>query len=165
MKSLCNYRQDAVSWSTRTRPRCCSENWAHIPQPGPPSRRATIYSSELAGFREIHSSSNPSNCSYLIENEVCYLVLCDKMFSKRMAFNFLEDISQEFYKNYGRKVNSVTRPYAFIEFDVYITKARKSLTDRRKNINSINTQLQDVQRIMVQNIDDVLQRGTVLSGE
>lgn len=93
------------------------------------------------------------------------MVLCDKMFSKRMAFNFLEDISQEFYKNYGRKVNSVTRPYAFIEFDVYISKARKSLTDRRKNINSINTQLQDVQRIMVQNIDDVLQRGTVLSGE
>lgn len=91
-------------------------------------------------------------------------MLCDKMFSKRMAFNFLEDISQEFYKNYGRKVNSVTRPYAFIEFDVYISKARKSLTDRRKNINSINTQLQDVQRIMVQNIDDVLQRGTVLSG-
>lgn len=102
--------------------------------------------------------------SYLIENEVCYLVLCDKMFSKRMAFSFLEDISQEFQKNYGRKVNSVTRPYAFIEFDVYISKARKSLTDRRKNINSINTQLQDVQRIMVQNIDDVLQRGTVLSG-
>lgn len=100
---------------------------------------------------------------YLIENEVCYLVLCDKMFSKRMAFNFLEDIAQEFYKNYGRKVNSVTRPYAFIEFDMYISKARKSLTDRRKNINSINTQLQDVQRIMVQNIDDVLQRGTVLS--
>ena len=86
------------------------------------------------------------------------------MFSKRMAFNFLEDIAQEFYKNYGRKVNSVTRPYAFIEFDMYISKARKSLTDRRKNINSINTQLQDVQRIMVQNIDDVLQRGTVLSG-
>lgn len=31
-------------------------------------------------------------------------------------------------------------------------------------MNALNTQLQDVQRIMVQNIDDVLQRGTVLSG-
>lgn len=121
--------------------------------------------------------------SYLIENEVCYLVMCDKMYSKRIAFNYLEDISQEFHKNYGRKVNSVTRPYAFIEFDVYIQKSKKQLTDRRRNINTINNQLQDVQRIMVtkpisfthflityiillvqvQNIDDVLQRGTVLS--
>lgn len=101
--------------------------------------------------------------SYLIDNDVCYLVLCDKMFSKRLAFNYLEDIAQEFHNNYGRKVNSVTRPYAFIEFDIYIQKAKKSLTDRRRNINTINTQLQDVQRIMVQNIDDVLQRGTVLS--
>lgn len=89
------------------------------------------------------------NFSYLIENEICYLVLCDKMFSKRIAFNYLEDLAQEFYSNYGRKINTVTRPYAFIEFDIYIQKAKKSLTDRRRNINTINSQLQDVQRIMV----------------
>lgn len=92
-----------------------------------------------------------SNFSYLIENEVCYLVMCDKMFSKRSAFTYLEDLSLEFHKNYGRKVNTVTRPYAFIEFDVYIQKTKKNLTDRRRNINNINTQLQDVQRIMVLN--------------
>ncbi|KAH8345254.1 hypothetical protein KR059_011781 [Drosophila kikkawai] len=101
---------------------------------------------------------------YLIENDVCYLVMVDKMYSKRLAFNYLEDLAQEFHANYGRRVNSVTRPYAFIEFDVYIQKAKKQLTDRRRNISNINTQLQDVQRIMVQNIDDVLQRGTVLAG-
>lgn len=87
--------------------------------------------------------------SYIIENDVCYLVMCDKMYSKRLAFNYLEDLAQEFHANYGRRVNSVTRPYAFIEFDVYIQKAKKQLTDRRRNINTINTQLQDVQRIMV----------------
>lgn len=85
------------------------------------------------------------------------------MFSKRIAFNYLEDLAQEFYNNYGRKINTVTRPYQFIEFDIYIQKAKKGLTDRRRNINTINNQLQDVQRIMVQNIDDVLQRGAVLS--
>lgn len=35
----------------------------------------------------------------------------------------------------------------------------------RRNLSAINNQLHDVQRIMVQNIDDVLQRGTVLSGK
>lgn len=50
--------------------------------------------------------------------------------------------------------------------DTYIQKAKKIFTDSRsrRNLNTLNSQLQDVQRIMVQNIDDVLQRGTVLSG-
>lgn len=55
----------------------------------------------------------------------------------------------------------------FVVFsDTYIQKARKSYMDSRarKNLNNINTELQDVHRIMVQNIDDVLQRGEKLSG-
>ncbi|CAG9856386.1 unnamed protein product [Phyllotreta striolata] len=102
---------------------------------------------------------------YLIEYDVCYLVLCDKVFSKRLAYSYLEDIAQEFHAQYGKRVNTVTRPYTFIEFDNYIQKAKKQFSDSRsrRNLNVINNQLQDVQRIMVQNIDDVLQRGTVLS--
>lgn len=77
----------------------------------------------------------------------------------------MEDIAQEFHTQYGKRVNTVTRPYTFIEFDTYIQKSKKIFTDSRsrRNLNTINNQLQDVQRIMVQNIDDVLQRGTVLS--
>ncbi|XP_015126849.1 vesicle-trafficking protein SEC22b-B [Diachasma alloeum] len=102
---------------------------------------------------------------YLIENDVCYLVLCERNWSKRLAYSYLEDIAQEFHAQYGKRVNTVTRPYTFIEFDTYIQKAKKSYSDgrSRRNMNALNSQLQDVQRIMVQNIDDVLQRGTVLS--
>ncbi|CAB3388612.1 Hypothetical predicted protein, partial [Cloeon dipterum] len=98
-------------------------------------------------------------------NDVCLLVLCDKSFSKRLAYSYLEDLSQEFSSQYGRRVNSVARPYSFIEFDTYIQKAKKSFMDSRsrRNLTALNTELQDVQRIMVQNIDDVLQRGTMLS--
>lgn len=55
---------------------------------------------------------------------------------------------------------------SYIISDTYIQKARKTFTDARvrRNLSSLNTELQDVQRIMVQNIDDVLQRGVVLSG-
>uniref|UniRef100_A0A6M2DYH0 Putative synaptobrevin/vamp-like protein sec22 n=1 Tax=Xenopsylla cheopis TaxID=163159 RepID=A0A6M2DYH0_XENCH len=124
-------------------------------------------------FRKLGIQS-PARCTletgpylfhYLIENEVCYLVLCERNYSKRLAYSYLEDIAQEFHSQYGKKVNTVTRPYTFIEFDTYIQKARKVFTDNRarRNMSSINNQLQDVQRIMVQNIDDVLQRGTVLS--
>lgn len=56
--------------------------------------------------------------SYLIESQVCYLVLCEKSFSKRLAFSFLEDLQNEFINQYGHKINSITRPYSFIEFGI-----------------------------------------------
>jgi hypothetical protein len=51
--------------------------------------------------------------------------------------------------------------------DNYIQKVRKNFMDSRsrRNINRLNDELHDVQRIMVQNIDEVLQRGETLSGE
>ncbi|KAF4517071.1 hypothetical protein B566_EDAN006388 [Ephemera danica] len=110
-------------------------------------------------FRKLNHQS-PQRCTietgrylfhYLIENDVCILVLCEKIFSKRLAFSYLEDLSQEFNSQYGRRVSSVTRPYTFIEFDNYIQKAKKTYMDSRsrRNLSALNTELQDVQRIML----------------
>lgn len=109
--------------------------------------------------------SGPYLFHYIIEQDVCFLTLCDRAFNKKMAYSFLEDLSQEFYSQYGHKINTATRPYSFIEFDTYIQKAKKTYSDSRggRHLNALNTELQDVQRIMVQNIDDVLQRGAILS--
>lgn len=124
-------------------------------------------------FRKLNSHSlerctietGPYVFHYLIENDVCYLVLTERNFSKRLAFSYLEDLAQEFHAQYGKRVNVVQRPYTFIEFDTYMQKAKKMFTDARtrRNLAALNTELQDVQRIMVQNIDDVLHRGAVLS--
>lgn len=53
---------------------------------------------------------------YLLENRICYLCLCEKTFSKRLAFSFLEDLANEFQKQYGQRLYTVNRPYSFIEF-------------------------------------------------
>ncbi|OBS72448.1 hypothetical protein A6R68_12967, partial [Neotoma lepida] len=47
----------------------------------------------------------------------------------------------------------------------FIQKTKKLYIDSRarRNLGSINTELQDVQRIMVANIEEVLQRGEALS--
>jgi len=102
---------------------------------------------------------------YLLENRICYLCLCEKTFSKRLAFSYLEELSIEFQQQYGHRLYTVTRPYSFIEFDNYIQEARKKLNAARsrRNINMLSNDLQDVQRIMVQNIGDVLQRGVAIS--
>ncbi|XP_041848783.1 vesicle-trafficking protein SEC22b-A [Melanotaenia boesemani] len=105
------------------------------------------------------------NFHYVIARGVCYLSLCEASFPKKMAFAYLEDLHNEFYDQYGRRVPTVTRPYSFIEFDTYIQKAKKMYVDSRarRNLGNINTELQDVQRIMVANIEEVLQRGEALS--
>ncbi|KAJ4936432.1 hypothetical protein JOQ06_001026 [Pogonophryne albipinna] len=105
------------------------------------------------------------NFHYLIAEGVCYLFLCEASFPKKMAFAYLEELHTEFYDQYGKRVTTVTRPYSFIEFDTYIQKTKRSYIDgrARRNFSSINTELQDVQRIMVANIEEVLQRGECLS--
>ncbi|XP_019733299.1 vesicle-trafficking protein SEC22b-A [Hippocampus comes] len=102
---------------------------------------------------------------YLIAEDVCYLSLCEPSFPKKIVFAYLEDLHREFSDQYGRKISTVTRPYSFIEFDTYIQKTKKSYIDSRarRNLGSINTELQDVQKIMVANIEEVLQRGEALS--
>lgn len=124
-------------------------------------------------FKTLNENS-PSRCSiesgaylfhYLIEQQTCFLTLCERGFSRKTAFSFLEDLASEFHSQYGHKINTATRPYSFIEFDTYIQKAKKNYADSRgrRNLSNLNNELQDVQRIMVQNIEEVIQRGTILS--
>lgn len=54
--------------------------------------------------------------SYFIDKDVCYLTMCDQSFSKRTTFSYLEEIANQFYAEYGTKINTVARPYSFIEF-------------------------------------------------
>ena len=92
------------------------------------------------------TATSPIKCSiesneylfhYIIEQDACFLTLCDRNFNKKLAYSFLEDLSQEFYSQYGHKINTATRPYSFIEFgktlcfDCLLT----GLTLARENVN------------------------------
>lgn len=61
-------------------------------------------------------------CSYIIERGVCFLVLAESSFSKRLAFAYLEDLQGEFNSQYGPRVDKVSRPYSFIEFGMCIMR-------------------------------------------
>ncbi len=133
--------------------------------------------------------AGPRPRSYAIEAGVCYLAICKSGYSKKMDFSFLEEIQREFQvrvmcvcvcvwacgtaahrlagrqKTYGTEFSTVARPYAFIQFDNTIQRTRKQYDSRSvaKNLEKVNAELVDVQRIMVRNIDEVLQRGNLVS--
>uniref|UniRef100_A0A453M0X3 Longin domain-containing protein n=1 Tax=Aegilops tauschii subsp. strangulata TaxID=200361 RepID=A0A453M0X3_AEGTS len=55
-------------------------------------------------------------CSYIIEGRVCYLTMCDRSYPKKLAFQYLEDLKNEFERVNGSQIETAARPYAFIKF-------------------------------------------------
>ena len=63
-----------------------------------------------------HLSILPPWHSYMIEEGVCYLCLCEPSYPTTLAFEYLKAVSEEFSKQCGRKIYEAHRPYHFIEF-------------------------------------------------
>jgi Regulated-SNARE-like domain len=59
---------------------------------------------------------NSTRFSYLISDNVVYLVIADKSYPRKLAFSYLDELSKEFLMSYGQKVESVRKPYAFVGF-------------------------------------------------
>lgn len=51
---------------------------------------------------------------------MCYLTLCDRSYPKKLAFQYLEDLKNEFEKVNGSQIETAARPYAFIKFGMVL---------------------------------------------
>jgi hypothetical protein len=58
--------------------------------------------------------------SYLIVEKVIYMCICDSSYPRKLAFSYLDELSKEFQRSYGDKIESVTRPYAFMGFGKFL---------------------------------------------
>jgi len=56
------------------------------------------------------------------------------------------------------------RPYAFVQFDTFMQRTKKTYQDTRAtaNLDRLNDDLKDVTRVMTKNIEDLLYRGDSL---
>uniref|UniRef100_A0A0D9W006 Longin domain-containing protein n=1 Tax=Leersia perrieri TaxID=77586 RepID=A0A0D9W006_9ORYZ len=104
------------------------------------------------------------NQSYIIEGRVCYLTMCDRSYPKKLAFQYLEDLKNEFEKVNGSQIETAARPYAFIKFDTFIQKTKKLYLDTRtqRNLAKLNDELYEVHQIMTRNVQEVLGVGEKL---
>ncbi|KAL0380585.1 UNVERIFIED_CONTAM: vesicle transport protein [Sesamum angustifolium] len=103
-------------------------------------------------------------CSRFQLWRVCYLTMCDRAYPKKLAFQYLEDLKNEFERLYGNQIETAGRPYAFIKFDTFMQKTKKLYQDTRsqRNIAKLNDELYEVHQIMTRNVQEVLGVGEKL---
>jgi Regulated-SNARE-like domain len=77
--------------------------------------------------------ANDQTPSYLIENDIVFICITDRSYPRKLAFTYLADLSREFGTTYPpQQVLSPTlRPYAFMEFDTFISRTRATYADSR----------------------------------
>lgn len=61
-------------------------------------------------------------------------------------------------------MSAALRPYAFVQFDTFMQKTKRTYQDTRAtaNLDRLNDDLKDVTRVMTKNIEDLLYRGDSL---
>jgi vesicle transport protein SEC22 len=125
--------------------------------------RASIESGPY--FLQYSTLHSPIDDSYLIADAICYLTITDKSYPRKLAFSYLQELAKEFQTSYGvEALKPNLRPYAFVQFDTFISATKRVYQDSRaqSNLDRLNVELQDVTRVMTKNIEDLIYRGDSL---
>jgi vesicle transport protein SEC22 len=103
---------------------------------------------------------------YTIASDIVYVAITDRTYPRKLAFTYLSDIATEFSTTYPQQqlLSPVLRPYAFMEFDTFISRTKATYSDARatQNLEKLNDELKDVRKYMTKNIEDLLYRGDSL---
>lgn len=103
---------------------------------------------------------------YVISADIVYFAITDRTYPRKLAFTYLSDLSTEFSNTYPAQqlLSPVLRPYAFMEFDTFISRTKATYSDTRatQNLDKLNDELRDVTKVMTKNIEDLLYRGDSL---
>lgn len=163
--------------STRNRRNLFFESWTRIQKNGLQSNLVLIFYSTLHSLPNDYTfplCPPPARClckmfiltsSYLIDSSICYLTITDKSYPRKLAFSYLQELAKEFSTSYGAEaLKPNLRPYAFVQFDTFISATKRVYQDSRaqSNLDRLNVELQDVTRVMTKNIEYLIYRGDSL---
>jgi vesicle transport protein SEC22 len=144
----------------------CSDG-LNAPELQPQAREASKIFRQLSSSTETYETieSSPYNYHYCLRDNVCFMTVAEKTFSKTVVFAFLDELQKEFMSEFGHKVATETRPFAYMKFERFMQKTKIAFTDpqAKRNLDSLGSELKDVRSIMSANIQDVLQRGEKLN--
>lgn len=105
---------------------------------------------------------------FIVDNGIIFLCMADEGMKRRIAFAFLEDIKSVWRDKYA-SVEQSASPFAMNETFSVVLKQKIELYSSNSaandNIAKVQAQLDNVKDVMVENIDRVLQRGSILAYE
>lgn len=115
---------------------------------------------------KLDRKANMASRSYLIASDIVYFCISEQSYPRKLAFTYLSDLCTEFSTTYpaAQLLSPTMRPYAFMEFDTFIQRTKATYSDTRatQNLDKLNSELQDVTKVMTKNIEDLLYRGDSL---
>ncbi|KAL3834442.1 hypothetical protein ACJIZ3_009178 [Penstemon smallii] len=97
--------------------------------------RGALPNSKMIIFLDHHSFH------YMVENGMCFMVLCDSSYPRKLAFYYLQDLDMEFQKFNVKLKERIIRPYSFIRFEGIIGNIKRKYEDARtqENISKLNS--------------------------
>jgi vesicle-associated membrane protein 7 len=100
---------------------------------------------------------------YIVENHIIYMCMCDDHDKRRVPFGFLEDMKARFHSTYGQRAQTAIAFAMSEDFSRVMCKQMDFYNGTAADsFSQVNTKLDDVKNIMVQNIEMVLERGEKL---
>ena len=102
---------------------------------------------------------------YIVENGICYLCMSDELNKHRIPFAFLEDTKDTFLRKFSLETAQSAIAFAMNEeFKAVLTERmgyyNSETADRSiDNIGTVKSQIDEVKDVMIQNIEQVLERG------
>lgn len=98
---------------------------------------------------------------YFTSNELIVLCMSDSSFPRRVAFAFLEDAYERFTQNYGTSFASAMPFQMNEDFSRVLARQMEyfSFDPRADKIGQVKDRLDDTKKIMVENIERILDRG------
>ncbi|KAL3342079.1 hypothetical protein AABB24_026212 [Solanum stoloniferum] len=96
----------------------------------------------------------------MVENDICYLTLCESSYPRKLAFHYLQDLQQEFERLDSSLVDRITKPYTFIKLDTIIGNIRKHYVDARTqaNLSKLNAHRQKELDIATEELSLIIER-------
>ncbi|KAH3761765.1 vesicle-associated membrane protein [Pelomyxa schiedti] len=101
------------------------------------------------------------NFHYEVDDSLTYLCMCEKDFSVRKAFGFLDDIKNRFKATYGDRGKVVPAGSMNSEFSRVLAKQMDYFSNDpgADKISKVRADVAEVQKVMTENIERVLDRG------
>mmetsp|Transcript_15962 Transcript_15962/g.17722 ORF Transcript_15962/g.17722 Transcript_15962/m.17722 type:complete len:264 (+) Transcript_15962:31-822(+) len=98
---------------------------------------------------------------YIVDDSIIYMCMADEGFGRRIPFAFLDDIKSRFASTYGGRGHTAHAYEMNADFARVLEKQMDYFSNNQNadRIRSVKGKINEVNKILVQNIEKVLERG------